>query len=84
MISLAHDFFTPEPTRKGLVFLLRMIWSDKYCVKNLPHLRDAVDKDTKLLIVDNIISYTSNETLTKDIRGTPPELRPNQHHCLLH
>ncbi|KAJ7760696.1 S-adenosyl-L-methionine-dependent methyltransferase [Mycena maculata] len=79
-----HDFFT-QPVRKVSVFLLRMImhdWSDEYCIKILRTLRAAADDSTKLLIIDNIISYACHESLAKEIPGAerqpPPEpLLPN-------
>ncbi|KAJ7513135.1 S-adenosyl-L-methionine-dependent methyltransferase [Mycena galericulata] len=85
VILETHDFFTPQPVRKVSVFLLRMIlhdWSNDYCVKILRQLRAAADNSTKLLIIDNIISYACNEALTKDIHGAerlpaPVPLLPN-------
>ncbi|KAJ6471347.1 S-adenosyl-L-methionine-dependent methyltransferase [Mycena sanguinolenta] len=81
----AHDFFTPQPERKVAIFLIRMIlhdWSNEYSVKILRRLREAAGNDTKLLIVDNIISYACEESATKDIPGAerpsvPAPLLPN-------
>jgi hypothetical protein len=60
-------------------------WSDEYCVKILRYLRATADKSTKLLIVENIVSYACTDTLTKDIHGAerppaPAPLLPNFGH----
>lgn len=61
-------------------------WSDEYCVKILRRLRGAADESTKLLIIDNIVSYACSETLTKEIPGAersppPAPLLPNFGHA---
>ncbi|KAJ7028950.1 S-adenosyl-L-methionine-dependent methyltransferase [Mycena alexandri] len=84
-----HDFFAPQPVRKVSVFLLRMImhdWSDEYCIKILRSLRAVADESTKLLLVDNIVSYACSESLSKGIAGAerpppPSPLLPNFGHA---
>ena len=60
---VGHDFFEPQPKlfKPADVFLLRFIvhdWSDKYAIKILRHLREAATMDTKLVVIDVIVSHT--------------------------
>lgn len=71
----AHDFFTPQPPRDRppSVFLLRSIlhdWSERYCVTILRHLRNAAGLDTRLLIVDLVLttSCPDNSSGLDDIK----------------
>ncbi|KAF8575758.1 S-adenosyl-L-methionine-dependent methyltransferase [Ramaria rubella] len=57
----AHDFFAPQPPRDRppSVFLLRSIlhdWSQRYSTTILSHLRDAAGPETRLLIVDLVLT----------------------------
>lgn len=77
--DLAHDFFTPQPVKNAAVFLLRNIlhdWSDKYCVQILRRLREAATPDTRLIIVDNLMSYACIEEGLVSIPGTKRNLFP--------
>ncbi|KAJ7656543.1 hypothetical protein B0H17DRAFT_956099, partial [Mycena rosella] len=81
----AHNFFTSQPARKVTVFLIRMVlpdWADKYVVKILRLLREAADKSTKLIIVDNILSYACKETVIPgaELPLPPAPLLPNLGH----
>ncbi|KAI0049516.1 S-adenosyl-L-methionine-dependent methyltransferase [Auriscalpium vulgare] len=87
----AHSFFDPQPVTTAAVFLIRMIlhdWSDDYCVKILRHLRAAATADTRLVVVDQIMSYACDEDTVKDIPGAvhpppPAPLLPNLGHASL-
>ena len=55
---VVHDFFTPQPIKNAAVFLLRIVlhdWPDKYARKILIRLREAANKDTKLVIADFVM-----------------------------
>ena len=65
---------------------MRMIlhdWADNYCLQILRLLREAAAPNSRLLIVDSIMSYACEDTtIAKDIPGgsglVPPEpLLPN-------
>ncbi|EKM60303.1 uncharacterized protein PHACADRAFT_203537 [Phanerochaete carnosa HHB-10118-sp] len=87
----AHDFFTPQPVKNASVFLLRSIihdWPDKYCLQILRHLRAAATPDTRLVIVDSLVSYACEDSDLKHIPGierpVPPKpLLPNMGYAAL-
>ncbi|PCH35121.1 S-adenosyl-L-methionine-dependent methyltransferase [Wolfiporia cocos MD-104 SS10] len=62
----AHDFFQPQPAVNNnvAVFLLRMImhnWPDAECVQILKRVRESSNRNTRIVIVDNIMLYASRE-----------------------
>ncbi|KAE9393796.1 S-adenosyl-L-methionine-dependent methyltransferase [Gymnopus androsaceus JB14] len=76
-----HDFFQPQPIKVALAFLLRFImhdWADPYAKKILKSLRASATPETKLIIVDCIVSYSCNAAITEDIPGAvlPPVPAP--------
>ncbi|KAI0059947.1 S-adenosyl-L-methionine-dependent methyltransferase [Artomyces pyxidatus] len=81
----AHDFFDPQPVKNADVFLVRMIlhdWSDEFSVKILRRLREAATPDTRLIVVDQLMSYACEEETLKEIPGAllpvpPAPLLPN-------
>lgn len=55
-------------------------WSDKYSIKLLRNLRNAAGPDTKLVIVDSIISYACDaphQSNAEDDPRPPKPLLPN-------
>lgn len=56
---MVHDFLTPQTEIQGVkVFILRWIlhnWPDKYCVKILRALVPAMEKGSKVLVVDAVM-----------------------------
>ncbi|KZT01060.1 S-adenosyl-L-methionine-dependent methyltransferase [Laetiporus sulphureus 93-53] len=62
----AHNFFEPQPAANSnvSVYLLRMImhnWPDAECVQILKRLHQSSTKNTRIVIVDNIMLYASRE-----------------------
>lgn len=58
----AHDFFEPQPVKDAAVYMLRFIlhdWSDDEARRILEHLRQAATPSTTLLILEQIVPYTS-------------------------
>ncbi len=54
---MPHDFFKPQPVR-GRAFLMRHIchdWSDKYSIKILQQIVPAMDADSKIVMVENVV-----------------------------
>ena len=54
---MSHDFFEPQPVR-GNVFLLRHIchdWSDKYAIAILRQIVRAMEADSKIILVENVV-----------------------------
>lgn len=82
---LAHDFFSPQPIKDADIFLLRTIlhdWSDKYALQILRHLRAAATPTTRLLVLDQILSYACPDDSLQTIPGVatsrpPAPLLPN-------
>ncbi|KAI0717310.1 S-adenosyl-L-methionine-dependent methyltransferase [Fomitopsis betulina] len=80
-----HSFFEPQPAenKNVAVWLLRMImhnWPDAECIKILKNIRSSSNKDTRIVIVDNIMLYASRsqevegqETGTSDPEALAPE-----------
>ncbi|KAK0642339.1 O-methyltransferase gsfC [Lasiodiplodia hormozganensis] len=59
------DYFEEQPVKGALVYLLRRImhdWSDKYCVRILERLRDAMAEYSRILIMDQILDDPPNRT----------------------
>ncbi|KAG6837108.1 hypothetical protein H0H93_014712 [Arthromyces matolae] len=59
-----QDFFEAQPERKVSIFLVKQIlhdWPDDKCIEILARLRAAAQKDTKLLLVENLIPYACRE-----------------------
>ncbi|XDG07411.1 hypothetical protein ABKA04_007026 [Annulohypoxylon sp. FPYF3050] len=54
----AHDFFTPQPVKGAAVYFLRWIlhnWSDKYALRILRHIGEAMGEKSRLIIHDYCI-----------------------------
>ncbi|GJE87411.1 S-adenosyl-L-methionine-dependent methyltransferase [Phanerochaete sordida] len=72
----AHDFFQPQPVRDAAVFFMRSIlhdWADKYCLDILRQLREGAAANTRLVILDSLVSYACVE---RDLEGIPGAARP--------
>jgi hypothetical protein len=78
-----------QPVKDADVFLMRNIlhdWSDKYCIQILRRLREAAGPSTRLMIVDNLMSYACVNGHLKTIPGAefplpPAPLLPNHGHA---
>lgn len=90
LLSVAHDFFTPQPVKQAAVFLLRVVlhdWPDDFARRILLHLREAAMPDTKLLLGDFILPLACpdgiyGDELLEGIQGAEstlasPPLLPN-------
>lgn len=74
---MAHDFFTKQPVKSAAAFLMRHIlhdWPDEACVVILRQIRDAMQADTPLLVVDKAVHSTAGSAL---LRAAPSPLPPN-------
>ncbi|KAG6860183.1 hypothetical protein C0995_014728 [Termitomyces sp. Mi166 len=74
----AHDFFGPQSVTNASVFLLKNIlhdWSDASCINILTHLRAAATPETKLLILDCVMTTLGVDTAIDTISNTQG-LRP--------
>jgi hypothetical protein len=57
---LVHDFFTSQPIRDASVFLLRCVlhdWPSSYAKKILQRLHAVAQPDTKVVVVDHVLTY---------------------------
>ncbi|OSX62842.1 hypothetical protein POSPLADRAFT_1140646 [Postia placenta MAD-698-R-SB12] len=73
---MAHDFFTEQTVREADVYVLRQIlhdWPDDDCITILGHLRQAMRRDSCILVVDIIIHPSVGSSCLKD--APPPLLR---------
>ena len=62
--------------RGAAVFFMRSIlhdWADKFCVDILRQLRAGAAADTRLVILDSLVSYACVE---RDLEGIPGAARP--------
>ena len=60
-------------------------WPDKYCIQILLHLRAAAAPETRLIIVDTLLSYTCADEGVSNVPGAaspppPAPLLPNLGH----
>ena len=82
---IGHSFFEPQPKlfKSADVFMMRYIvhdWSDKYAIQILRHLRDAATMDTKLVVIDAIVSHTCKsvtDSVNPKISAPPVPLLQN-------
>ncbi|TFY59084.1 hypothetical protein EVG20_g7915 [Dentipellis fragilis] len=85
---IAADMFSAQSdiAAQPEIFIIRQImhdWSDLYSIRILKCLRDAAGPNTRLLVVDNVLSYacaqTSNEVAIKgaELPAAPAPLLPN-------
>ncbi|EED84023.1 predicted protein [Postia placenta Mad-698-R] len=66
---MAHDFFTEQTVREADVYVLRQIlhdWPDDDCITILGHLRQAMRRDSCILVVDIIIHPSVGSSCLKD------------------
>lgn len=70
----AHDFFTVQPVKKPTIFLVKQVvhdWSDKYSRMILKNLRDAAGPDTKLVMVESLVSHACPDPNIDSKDGVP-------------
>ncbi|KAF5312469.1 hypothetical protein D9619_003732 [Psilocybe cf. subviscida] len=83
VVLQAHDFFTTQPVKNASVFILKHIihnWPDAYASKILMRLREAAQKDTKLILIDNLVSFACRDPTNDNGSGIPgaiPKEAPN-------
>ena len=56
--AMAHDFFMPQPIKGAKAYFLRFVlhdWPDKQAKEILRNIRDAMDKDSVLLINESTL-----------------------------
>ena len=70
----AHDFFQPQPIKNASVFLVKQIlhdWPDAYTSKILTKLREVAQRETKLIIIDNIVPFACHDPSADEGKGIP-------------
>ncbi|OSX68054.1 hypothetical protein POSPLADRAFT_1043216 [Postia placenta MAD-698-R-SB12] len=80
---MRHDFFTQQPVKEADVFILRHIlhdWPDDECVTILRHLRDAMRRDSRLLVADKVMQTTAGSPLLKSAPSPLPANYGYAHH----
>jgi len=71
----AHDFFEPQPIKDASIFLIKQVlhnWPISYMSKILRHLREAANKDTILIIIDNVLSYACRDSADSEFDSESP------------
>ncbi len=61
------------------MFLLKQImhdWSDSYCLKILTQLRAAASANTKLILVESIMSFSCHDSGEDSVPGAVPHEAP--------
>lgn len=84
-----HDFFEEQPVKNTSVFLLHNVvhdWPDAHSTRILRRLRDAATPETRLLLVDSLLSYPCEDDSVRSVPGVqlpaaPKPLLPNMGHA---
>lgn len=66
---LAHSFLDPQPTKGAKVYLFRWVfhnWPDKYCIRILKTLIPALNKDSRVLIMDSVMPPVGGVPLAQE------------------
>ncbi|KAF5312467.1 hypothetical protein D9619_003730 [Psilocybe cf. subviscida] len=83
VVLQAHDFFAHQPVKNASVFIVKHIihnWPDAYASEILMRLREAAQVDTKLVLIDNLISFACHDPSDDNGNGIPgaiPKEAPN-------
>ncbi|KAG8928406.1 hypothetical protein FRC01_005995 [Tulasnella sp. 417] len=59
-----QDFFQPQPVKGAAVYFLRFVlhdWKDEKCIEILKHLHDATNEESRLLIVEAVVSHACRD-----------------------
>ena len=55
-----QDFFQPNPVKNAAIYFMRAIlhdWPDSICLTILKHLRDAAGPNSKLVVIDTLVTH---------------------------